>query len=157
MFGEFTGFDDEACTLGVDGGGFFDEDVFAGLDGGHELGGAEVWGGGEDDVIDVGEGEELFGGVPAGEAVVFADDDGVGEVFEVFAAGGEAVGEEVGEGDDLDIFAGGGGAGLDVFGVVAAGGVDDVGGGAEDIEDGACSAAAAADDADADGVIGGGV
>ncbi len=107
LFGEFTGFDHEACALGVDGGGFFDEDVLACLDGGHELGGAEVGRGGEDDVIDVGEGEELVGGIPAGEAVVFAYDDGVGEVFEVFAAGGEAVGEEVGEGDDLDIFASG--------------------------------------------------
>jgi len=115
--------------------------------------GPEVGRGRQDHLVHVGQGTQLLRGIEPGEAMVILDEDGIGEVFEVLSAGGESVGEYVGQGHDFDSFAGGGGALLHVFGMIAGLRVDDVGGRSEDVEHGAGAASAASDHSHADRII----
>ena len=72
------------------------------------------------------------------------------ELGKLALALGEAVREQVGQGDDLDVLALGPGTRGGVLGVISGRGIDDVGGGAQGVEHRAGAAPAAADQADFD-------
>ena len=111
------------------------------------LGGSEV-------AVSVGDAElhGLLVGVEAGEAGI------VGyvqvELAELGAALLQPVREEVGQGDDLEVLRGQACVLGDVLGVIALLRVDDLRGGAQQVEHGTGTPAAAADDAHADRIVG---
>ena len=73
FFGKLAGFHDHFDAGNIDGGRLLHEDVFAGFDRGHEMGRAEMGRRGEDDVIDLGDGEQFFVGVEAEELTLFGN------------------------------------------------------------------------------------
>ena len=117
FFGQLAGFHDHFDAGHVDGGRLLHEHVLAGFDRGLEVHRAEVGRRGEDDVVDLGDGEQFLVGVEADEAAFLGDV--VADLFEVAVAVVHAVVEQVGQRDDLDVFVGDLGAFGDVFGVVA--------------------------------------
>ena len=109
---------------------------------------AEVRRRGEDDVVDLGDRQQLLVGIEPGEAAVLRDLDA--QLRELPVRAVQSVLEQVGEGDELDVRVLDAGPLGDVLGVVALRRIDDLGGGAERVEDRAGAAAAAADQADLD-------
>ena len=103
MFGFFDGGVGEVVAEGVDGHGFFTENVFAGIDSGLEVNGAEAGRGGEKDDVDTG-GDEFLVGVETDEAFVGVDGDAVGEFLREGVDGAvDLRGENIGDGDEFGV------------------------------------------------------
>jgi hypothetical protein len=101
--GEFAGFEDPAYAWGIDGEGFFHEDMDAFVDGVFEVQGAEGgWGGEEDDIIFIERVDGFFEAIEAGELAFRGGVDLLGEAFPELGVGGlDFTGEDIGEGPEL--------------------------------------------------------
>ena len=126
---QVAGFHDHFDAGDIDGGRLFHEDVFAGFDRGLEVHRAEMGRRGKDNVVDLGNGEQLLVSVDAEELAFFGDV--VANLFEIAMAIVHAVVEQVGQRDDLDIFVGDLRAFFDVFGVIGVLRIDDFRAGAD--------------------------
>ena len=149
--GEFPSLDDHAHAVSIHGRRFFHEDMFARLDGRLEVHGTEVRRGGKDDIVHIGQGNQLFVRVEPCEAMIVAEVHFQG--LELFATTVHAIRKNIGQRHNLNIRLGGFGAGLDVFGVVTGVWINNIGGRTEDIQDRPGATSPTTDHADPDRII----
>ena len=114
---QLAGFHDHLDAGDVDGRRLFDKHVFARLDRGLQVHRAEVGRRGQDDVIDLGDTQQLLVRVEAGEALCLGHVEP--KLVQLLLARSQAVLEQVGQGDDLDVLFLDLGAFGHVLGVVA--------------------------------------
>ena len=143
-----AGFQDPADTGDVHGHRLLHEHVLAGRDGGLQVRRPKMRRRRQDDVVDVGHGQELLVGVPADEASLLRHLDA--EFLQLLVAARQAVLEQVRQGHDLDVLLANPRTLGHVLGVVTFPGIDHPGSGTQGVEHGAGAASAAADQADLD-------